>query len=726
MKRAITYVLLGLSFTPVIVDPKVFFPFVEGKAMFIRTLVFLAWALVAGYAATNIEFRRGLVIRARRLIHNPVFLAVSLFFFIFLISALTSFFGFRAYFGDVERGEGVIGMIPFFAFFSLLLLVFEKKDWVMFFKLSLLVGAAMFIDALASFLKGDPRPSSWLGNPSYLAEFYLFSLMGSVVVARSTRKWNFWNIIAWVIIPLAVIGILLTQTRGVMIGFIVGLVAVIILMVFGKKEAKFLGLKARSVALGALAVVILFSAFFFVTKQASFWRHIPGFNRLADVSAQDPTLRTRLISLGVSWNAIIPAHEGMVRFLLGWGPENFYIAYNKYYNPTYYQYEQAWFDRAHDKLMDVLVMHGILGLGAYLAIWGALLWVIFKKRRDDLVFSAAALFFGVSYFVQNLVLFDSLPAYVAFFFFAAFVAWFYLRDEDDTAAAPRIWIKTFPWVSGVFAFLLGVFLWQTLLPYIQMKSYIYLKGSSIGITEFNNRLDEVLGPYTYAQENIRPDLLSSMYSFAAQNNGKNVDAVLEKAITAYQDLIDREPYNPRNPLRLGELYLDIGKKTGERAMFEEAERYFRQALDLVPNRQDLLYLLGSTVAFEGRIDESLEIYKHAVELDPNVPSSHYYLGLGYMFAGKAYYDKALLQTEEAVQNGWVPQDGKKFLISVYALLIDQFRLKHETQNFVVAAQRLQKLTGRNEFEQFISYAQKGTWNKIQLDTLFSYDAGTIQ
>ena len=55
-----------------------------------------------------------------------------------------------------------------FLFFLGTLLFFNKKDWLKFFKVNLLVGGSVTIDALFNWLGGSVRPEgSFFGNPTY-------------------------------------------------------------------------------------------------------------------------------------------------------------------------------------------------------------------------------------------------------------------------------------------------------------------------------------------------------------------------------------------------------------------------------------------------------------------------------------------------------------------------------------------------------------------------------
>ena len=66
-----------------------------------------------------------------------------------------------------------------------------------------------------------------------------------------------------------------------------------------------------------------------------------SFQRFSSLSLADTTVQTRLLSISTG-------REGFLeRPVLGWGPENYNLVFDKYYNPKLYPAEN-WFDHAHN------------------------------------------------------------------------------------------------------------------------------------------------------------------------------------------------------------------------------------------------------------------------------------------------------------------------------------------------------------------------------------------
>jgi len=71
---------------------------------------------------------------------------------------------------------------------------------------------------------------------------------------------------------------------------------------------------------------------------------------------------------------------------LGWGADNFDTAFIKHFDTRLFHPEfggEVWFDRAHNIFIDTLVDMGIIGLVAYLAVYGAAFFMLWKLAHVD-------------------------------------------------------------------------------------------------------------------------------------------------------------------------------------------------------------------------------------------------------------------------------------------------------------------------------------------------------
>ncbi len=729
-----------LALSPLVIAKDYFFPYISGKNLLIRWVITIVALLMAGFLWYSKEFREEVSNKLRVLFKNPLGIATASFVALNIISTIFAFDPYRAFFGDIERGEGLLGMLFFSAFFLFSYLLFEHKDWIRFFQISLGVTVVLFIDALVDFTHAVSRPASFTGNPIYLAEVFLFALFAAGVVFweyyqqkdNKTGIRLFWIISSITVALVSFFGVFITETRGVIVGIGVGIFAVLLYIWYAGKNIS-LGTRSLSRIAGyILVVLILCGGVFFMTKNSAVWQKIPGFDRLAQFTLQDNSTQTRLISAGVSLHAVNPSEYGMKKFLLGWGPENFAIAYNTNYNPQYFEFENKWFDRAHDKIFDVLVMNGVVGLLMYLGIWGLLFWYVVRERKFSFI-KAIILFFGVAYFIQNLTVFDSIVTYILWFGFLAYIIT-RLKTENEKLTAEETKgkqsiidnqkLKTRNRESQLYGLIVGAttvavfflyaLIFWTIIPFSQMSSYLSLirnSQASVSLDDFKQRMDSALHPYTYAQDVIRTSFLDNVKGLY---KGKETEKQLVLfAIDQMKDLLAREPYNPRYWANLGGGYDALGK-AGLTEYLPLAQEAYQTAQKLSPKRQDIYYMRAYNLGFQKKYDEAIGVLQEAITLDDQVASSYMYMGLMQLASGEKNYDAGFASFERARRlNPSLAQQEKTFVSGYYVLLQYYYKL-HDVRAKVCAEQLQTMVPEKKEgLDAIIRNIEGNTWQYIE-------------
>ena len=260
-------VLIGVSLcVPLLAFPSKFvFPFIVPKVVVFRILVEVMiglWLLVV------------IQLRNRPTLWTPISLAL----FLYLISlSLSTVFGvapYHSFWDTQERMLGLFTLLHYFAFYCVAATVIKGwKHWKMFLLVFLSVSIVVALIAIAQ--KFDPellvnrgynRVSSTLGHPSYLAGFGLFSFFGSLlIVLRSEQKWlSVFGIIAAV---MSLVAILLSETRGTMIGFITALFG----LGFGYLFTLDRGGVARRILCMVIATLVVLFVTVFVFSRLSFF-----------------------------------------------------------------------------------------------------------------------------------------------------------------------------------------------------------------------------------------------------------------------------------------------------------------------------------------------------------------------------------------------------------------------------------------------------------------------
>lgn len=614
--------LLALAFTPLIFYGGALFPYIFPKTLFIRLMVTIFWLGFAALLLFRPRIVAGLDIARRP--KNPIFLSVSAFIFLAAISTLFAANPYRAFWGDVERGEGLTGLLFFFGFFAGAVLVFTRADWKKFFFLTVLTAVPLFLDQATAFLTGKPiflrmgeafktsYAGSLTGNPTFLAAVYLFVIFAAAMLWAREKHGIVENVLLGSAIGFAAVGILLTRTRGA----IAGLGAAIVAVLFFAAFSKIFSTKVRQIAGALLVLVLVFIGMFIGTRHSAFWQRVPGLDEIATFSLSNTMLQTRLIGAETGVRAMNPSAEGFRRLFFGWGLENYNIVFQKYYDPKYLRYEAAWFDRAHDKLIDVLAMTGVLGLLAYLAIWFFAFRAILRKPVS--YESAALLFFGVSYFIQNLFVFDTISTYIPFFAFLAYVAFRQIPTTADSDQRKSISPAGAGGAGLLASFYFGILI-VTLIVFAQTLRYIPAVASNDARTVVRN-FPKIIVPYTYAQAEIRTSLLVSVLQGFRQNDVGAARPFLLQLTEAAKDAAERERTNARYYLSVATAYEILDD-------LKTAEIYRQKSLELAPKRQELLYSLALNYVRQGRSEDAMRVADEMLRLEPTVGHARVYYAI---------------------------------------------------------------------------------------------------
>jgi len=132
------------------------------------------------------------------------------------------------------------------------------------------------------------------------------------------------------------------QTRGSIIGLIVGLFAALIVSIFtipNKIYKKFAMIGAGIIVLAG----ILFFVFQPQIQQSRISQEIPFVGRLASISLSDASTRARILNWQRSFN------WWKERPIFGYGQDMFYQVFDKNYSGDDFALSQERFDRAHNK-----------------------------------------------------------------------------------------------------------------------------------------------------------------------------------------------------------------------------------------------------------------------------------------------------------------------------------------------------------------------------------------
>ncbi len=710
MKLIVKICLWLLAFVPLIVDFNVFFPYTSSKNLLIESCLVISGILILINFFYSAGFREEIVGKVVKYIKNPLVISVLVFIFINVISTIFAVDKYSAFWGDLSRAEGLVGLVFFFAFSVFSLLTFEKNDWIWFFRLSLFTALILLGKEFVEFFSGIIRPGSFTGNPTFLAGYLLFSITSALIVievpfeiarARSVSSSQMgWRYLSVIVIILSILGIFIAQTRGTILGLGLGIIVALIYSAFKGKDINYKIFNLRKVAVTLLCLGIIFSGVFIVTRKNEVWQKVPGLSRLALVnngSSEDISTPVRLYVYKSAIQSVSPAQGNLDKLLIGWGPDNFIFVDSKYYNPELYGYEVGWHDRAHNKFLDVLVMTGLLGLLAYIAIWILLFKFILKKftprSSNEVGFSLinmGLLVFATSYLTHLMFVFDQISTSTPFFMVLAFVVYLTTRDPLKEAKSPKISIETkrkpeilaMTFLITLTLFLAFVYFKNTIPGYYQMHQYT-VQIENIQAKTFESDIDAVFAPFTSAQMNIRRNFLEIANKLYNKNPNDLNMRLLKKAIVRAEEYVTARPQSFQFITTLADLYIRKGVHLGNSDYLKRGEELFNLILSFSPNRPDINRGLAANLFYQGRFEESFVLFEKTFDSNPE------------------YFKK-----DKSVVEGF------------YTKFIQYFYEQKDKVNFIKAADRLKEnnYSDSASLDKILDYLEKnGVWPRVNFE-----------
>lgn len=138
--------------------------------------------------------------------------------------------------------------------------------------------------------------------------------------------------------------------------------------------------------------------------------------------------------------------------------------------------------------------------------------------------------------------------------------------------------------------------------------------------------------------NLMPKDINSVETLAQiyENSGIYLTEGYDSAVKEYQKALELEPNNPTFYVRLGLIKTKIAatkeKAEEKKALIEEANGLFKQAIEVRKNFDSAYYNLASTEEALGQLDEAIEDMKRAVSIQGN--NINYVFNLARMFQAR--------------------------------------------------------------------------------------------
>lgn len=649
MQKIIRWLTIATFIVPLIVVPSQFiFPFIVPKILVFRTLVLCMLGVFVIAAARERE--------VYRIKWSAITIALGLFLLSFFLS---TFFGtdwYHSFWDNHERMLGLFTIIHYVLYYGMVSTAIRGMDeWKML--LRYFVGAASMVMIIGIMQKinpqfllnnGNERVSATLGNAIYLGGYGLFTCFMSLLLFLSEQKnnWRWYEVATGI---LGFVGMIISGTRGSFVGFLIGLfVALGIYVVTLPKEAKQWRVRFLSIVAGFLVIVgILFA---FRTQPAV--QNLPIVGSLLNTTLGG-TVGTRLMA----WQIAIEAWRTYP--IVGWGPNNFFYAFDLYYKPEFLEHGwgETWFDNAHNIIMNTLAVQGTLGLLTYLGLFVVVVWALVTMWRQQKLprhVVSVGIGFLVAHLVQNIFVFENPTSYLFFMFFLAMINSLVVYGQ-----APSIPAKTsqtnvstaWRWaIGGVIVLLIFVTDINPARANNNTLAALRALYTNTNPIDAYNQVQSIATPHI---DDIRNDFARTVTEvlpqYVSAGNREEAMSLILLAISELEKNRKLHPYDLR--VHISEAQLDQLNYQYFRSvdsMFD-AEKVLDDALTKSPERQQIHYMLSSVKLAVGKPDEAIKIMRHSVDIDPKIAEGWW--RLVYVLKMGNHLDEAKKVAQEATQKG---------------------------------------------------------------------------
>jgi len=631
--------LFTLLFTPFIKNTNYYFPFVGLKGLYFMAIVevvFFVWLILAWHWK---QYRPDL--------KNPVIAAILIFLAVIFTSAVfgTSFSA--SFWSKFERMSGVLMSCHLVAFAVVISSIFKNRDWIQIFVASNVAALVIGIEALFDTSEAA-RGGGFIGNDSFWGIYILFNIFIAFYLFLS-QKWREHKILkifggsAFLALTICLLfegtqfwasvvnhanyslsakellwDIINNGARAAKISFAAGMILLGILWLATRRilAVKIIGLALiiSSILCGG-AVVILSTQPGSVVYQ------------IMERQFNEGTIRGRIVVWEIAWKGFLE------RPLLGWGPENFDLAFARYYNPCLGTEECAsaiWYDRAHNIVFDILVTTGILGLVSYLTIFGTALFVLWKKYfANKIGFTEAGIFTSilVAYFLQNLTVFDMIVSYLMWFICLGFIASFYKSKTAEEKVWPRpIKLKGTFVVIALAAFCFFNFI---IGPYSADRDVALAAKKPFGSYARFDFYKKTFNDSPLGQYQIRIFFAQKWLEFTESDFIKQLNT---EGIKGEFSILTEELEKSRQEISLDyKSRLILGQLYNRWSLFDKtklalAQQVLKEAMALSPKNQQSYWYLAQTELYQKKLDDALALAQQAYDLYPQHPQAEKVLG----------------------------------------------------------------------------------------------------
>ena len=602
------------------------------------------------------------------------FWLLLLLFGIFFLATIFSLDRNFSLWGSPYRSGGFLNFAFYIIFAVLAFLILRRQDWQKIWDFAIFIGILVGLIAIFQWqglfkeilITREVRPPSTIGNPIFLAIYLLLlsflALSFGIKETRVAKKiFYFFSFLLFIFV------ILLTYTRAAYVGLAVGFLYFLF----------FYPRRLILLKISALVLVIsgIYGIYYINTRPLPEFiqenKFLLGVTQRLSIKAA--LLDPRISSWKVSWKALKD------RQILGYGPENFSIGFDKFYDPSLPKIEKmpgsvtSWWDRAHNFFSDISVSAGVPALIVYLALFGVLFWQLqrLKKEPEKVIICHGIQATFLAYLVANFFSFDAFSTYIISFLLVGYTL--HLASQEYQSQASPVSLPEFiVKYKGLILFLLFVglvwFIWV-----FNVRPFQINKEINLALSESEQgfcqralaRMERILSEHSILDNYLRLRY-STVIDYCIIEKLELKEELAKKATEILKENIKIRPYYTRNWLSLGE-YTNILIGQGKENLKNEANYYFEKAHQLSPKRQEVFIEWIITDLLTGEYQKAKEKAQKCIDLNEKLGDCWWLMGLSNIYLNEL--EKGKENIEIAGKKGY-PIHSENSLLKLAKVYLD--------------------------------------------------------
>ena len=642
---------------------------------------------------------------------NKIIWALIGLFGVFLLASIFSVDPYFSFWGSPYRGGGFMTFAFYFVFAVLAFILFKKNDpstdsglsWKKAWIFSIIIGLLVCVIALFQFygifnkifISVGSRPGSTIGNPIFLGIYLLLLFFPTLSFAikesfgeAQDRKNKYLKIFYIFSLLIFLYVIFIAGSRAAYLGIFTGIL--FFLLAYPKK------LKLLKICLG-LFLIFVASIVFYVNTQSHFPQILEK-NRIFVILQVRLSIKSAFNDERYkAWQTVLKEVED--RPILGWGPENLAVGFDKFYDPNVTT--SPWWDKAHNVFLDIGAQTGILGILAYLALFVALFWQLQKNKRKTEDESRKVIINGIQatlagYLVANFFSFDSFASYLIFFFIIGYSL--HLTSSNSAEITLMTTQKNAEGISNnqrnnqreisgktplkqtikykktiitISFILLVLFLWQYNLAPFQITKQINIADNLINGKKCNqalNLMDKLLSKHSFVDSYLIMRYVSNLKTCAGYYPEKDL-AYAQKGVPLLNEAVKIQPLYTRYWLYFGSFTTVIANSEQnpqiKQDLISRAYSYFDKAETLSPLHTEIFLERAKTDLITENYQGMKQNAERCINIKPDIGYCYWIKSLAELYMNDQ--QNAEKDSQAAANHGFdINSPGADFqLIDVY-------------------------------------------------------------